>query len=76
YLDSDFDGDKENGVSTSSCLMNLGSTTISWISHKKYILVYYSTEAEYVVVAQATKEIIWILKILEDLQEKQKASTP
>jgi hypothetical protein len=29
YSDSDFDGDKENGVSTSGYLMNLGSTTIT-----------------------------------------------
>ena len=28
YSDSDFDGDKENGVSTSSYLMSLGSKTI------------------------------------------------
>ena len=28
YSDSDFDGDKEHGVSTSGYLMNLGSTTI------------------------------------------------
>jgi hypothetical protein len=29
YFDSDFVGDKENGVSTSGYLMSLGSTTVS-----------------------------------------------
>ena len=29
YSDSGFDGDKENGVSTSGYLMRLGSTTVS-----------------------------------------------
>jgi hypothetical protein len=29
YSDSDFDGDKEHGVSTSGYLMNLGSTAIT-----------------------------------------------
>ena len=32
YLDFDFDGDKENGASTSGYLMNLGSTVITWRS--------------------------------------------
>jgi hypothetical protein len=32
YLVSDFDGDKEHGVSTSGYLLNLGSTTITWRS--------------------------------------------
>jgi hypothetical protein len=76
YSDSDFDGDKENGVSTSGYLMSLGSTTISWRSCKQSVPVDSTTEAEYVAAAQATKEIIWLRKILEDLQEKQKASTP
>ena len=67
YLDSDFDGDKENGVSASGYSMNLGSTAISWRSCKKYFLADSTTKAEYVVAAQATKEIIWIQKILKDL---------
>jgi hypothetical protein len=32
YSDSEFDKDKEHGVSTSGYLMNLGSTTITWRS--------------------------------------------
>ena len=60
YSDSDFDGDKENGVSTSGYSMNLGSATISWRSCKKSVPTDSTTEAEYVVAAQATKEIIWL----------------
>jgi hypothetical protein len=67
YSDSDFDGDKEHGVSTSGYLMNLGSATITWRSRKQSVLVDSTTEAEYVAAAQATKEIIWLQKILEDL---------
>jgi len=55
--------------------MSLGSITISWRSHKQSIPVDSTTEAEYVAATQATQEIIWLRKILEDLQEKQKAST-
>eukprot|EP00253_Pinus_taeda_P036220 PITA_36220 len=37
---------------------------------------YSTTEAEYVATAEATKEIVWLGKILEDLQVKQVQSTP
>jgi hypothetical protein len=67
YSDCDFDGDKEHGVSTSGYLMNLGSATITWRSRKQSVLVDSTIEAEYVAAAQATKEIIWLQKILEDL---------
>jgi len=32
YIDSNFDGDKEKGVSTLGYVMSLGSTTIYWRS--------------------------------------------
>ena len=70
YSNSGFDGDKEHGVSTSRYLMNLGSTTITWRSRKQSIPVDSTTKAEYVAISQATKEIIWLQKILEDLQKK------
>ena len=70
YSDSDFDGDKEIGVSTSGYTMSLGSAAISWSSCKQSVLVDSTTEAEYVAAAEATKEIVWLRKILEDLQEK------
>eukprot|EP00253_Pinus_taeda_P023248 PITA_23248 len=37
---------------------------------------YSTTETEYVVAVEATKEIVWLRKILEDLQVKQVQSTP
>ena len=76
YSDSDFDGDKETGVSTSGYTMSLGSAAVSWRSHKQSVPTDSTTEAEYVAVAEATKEIVWLRKILEDLQEKQENSTP
>ena len=33
-------------------------------------------EAKYVTVENSTKEIFWVVKILEDLQEKQAKCTP
>eukprot|EP00253_Pinus_taeda_P001526 PITA_01526 len=76
YSDSDFDGDKETGVSNSSYVMSLGSGAISWRSRKQSVPTNSTTKADYVAVAKATKEIVWLRKILEDLQEKQVHSTP
>eukprot|EP00253_Pinus_taeda_P021791 PITA_21791 len=71
-----FDGDKETGVSTSGYAMNLGSGVVSWRSHKQSVLADSTREAKYVAAAEATKEIVWLRKILEDLQVKQVQSTP
>eukprot|EP00253_Pinus_taeda_P030303 PITA_30303 len=71
-----FDGDKETGVSTSGYAMSLGSGAASWRSRKQSVPADSTTEAEYVVATEATKEIVWLRKILEDLQVKQVQSTP
>jgi hypothetical protein len=76
YYDLDFVGNKETRVSTSCCLMSLGLASISWRSRKQSVLADSTTEAEYVAVVEVTKEIVWLKKILEDLQEKQVNSTP
>eukprot|EP00253_Pinus_taeda_P036544 PITA_36544 len=71
-----FDGDKETGVSTSGYAMSLGSGAVSWRSRKQSVPADSTTEAEYVAAAEATKEIVWLIKFLEDLQVKQVQSTP
>eukprot|EP00253_Pinus_taeda_P020448 PITA_20448 len=76
YSDSDFEGDKETRVSTSGYSMSLGSRAISWRSRKQSVPADSTTEAEYMAAAEATKEIVWLRKILEYLQVKQVQSTP
>ena len=71
WATSDFDGDNETGVSTSSYAMIIGSGAVSWRSHKQTVPIVSTTEAEYVATTEATKEIVWLRKILEDLQVKQ-----
>eukprot|EP00253_Pinus_taeda_P028748 PITA_28748 len=76
YSDSGFDGDKETGVSTSGYIMSLGSGAVSWRSLKKSVPVDSTIEEKYVAPAEATKEIVWLRKILEYLQVKKVQSTP
>lgn len=70
YSDSDFDGDKETGVSTSGYAMSLGSGAVSWRSRKQSVPADSTTKVEYVAAVEATKEIVWLREILEDLQVK------
>lgn len=56
--------------------MSLGSIAISWRSHKQSIPTDSTTEVEYVAVVETTEMIVWLRKIIEDLQEKQIQPTP
>eukprot|EP00253_Pinus_taeda_P027908 PITA_27908 len=76
YAKPYFDGHKEIGVSTSGYAMSLGSGAVSWRSRKQLVPADSTTEAEYMAAVEATKEIVWLRKILEDLQVKQVQSTP
>eukprot|EP00253_Pinus_taeda_P027478 PITA_27478 len=71
-----FDGDKETGVSNLGYAMSLGSGVVSWRSRKQSVPADSTTEAEYMAATEATKEIVWLRKILEYLQVKQVQSTP
>ena len=44
---------------------------VSWKSHKQLVPTDSTTKAKYVAAAEATKELVWLKKILEDWKEKQ-----
>ena len=56
--------------------MSFGSGVVSWRSRKQSVPTDSTTEVEYVAAVEVTKEIVWLRKILEDLQVKQVQSTP
>ena len=56
--------------------MSLGLGVFSWRSHKQSIRTDSTIEGEYVAASEATKEIEWLKKILEDFQVKQVHLTP
>ena len=70
YSNSYFDEDKETGVSTLGYTMTLGSGAVSQRSCKQSGPVDSTIEAEYVATIEATKEIVWLRKILKYLQMK------
>jgi hypothetical protein len=55
--------------------MNMGSTTISWSCKKQATMVNSSTEAEYISSWEASCEIVWLCRILQDLGTIQQTPT-
>jgi hypothetical protein len=45
----------------------LGGAAVSWSSKKQTSVALSSTEAEYIAAAHATKEVIWLRRLLTDL---------
>ncbi|KAI9188574.1 hypothetical protein LWI28_025413 [Acer negundo] len=67
YVDSDFAGEVDHWRSTTGYVFTLGSTAISWVSQLQKIMTISTTEVEYVVVTEASKELIWLQGLLAEL---------
>ena len=71
FVDADLGGDVDSSKSTSGYIYTIGGTTVSWISRLQKCVSLSSTEAEYVAIAEAGKEMIWMADYLEELGKKQ-----
>jgi hypothetical protein len=71
YVDADFAGDQDTRRSTTGYIYTMGSTAVSWVSRLQKLVTLSTTEAEYVAVTEAAKEMIWLKGFLEELGLKQ-----
>ena len=60
-------GDIDGRRSTSSVLVFLGSAPISWLSLKQKVVALSTCEAEYVAVATAACQVVWLRQLLGEL---------
>ena len=67
FSDSDWGGSIDDMKSTSGCCFSIGSGAFSWCSKKQDIVAQSTTEAEFIVVAAAVNQVLWLKKILIDL---------
>jgi hypothetical protein len=67
YCDADWGGDLEDRRSTTRFVFMIGGGAISWSSKRQPTIALSTTEAEYMANTQATKEAIWITKLMTDL---------
>ena len=73
YTDVDMVGDMDSRQSTFVYMMTFVGRAVSWQSRLQKCVALSSTEAEYIVVTKATKELLWMQKFLQELglsQEK------
>lgn len=67
FSDADWAGDVNERKSTSGYLFMLSGAAISWKSRKQTCVALSTAEAEYVALAAATQEAVWIRRLLIDL---------
>ena len=70
YVDADMAGDKDNRRSSTWYVFTVGGTTVSWISKLQQVVALSTTEAEYVAATEASKEMIWLHRFMEELGKK------
>jgi hypothetical protein len=71
YVDSDMPVDKDSRRITTRYVFTVGGTTVSWISKLQKVVSLSTTIVEYVVVTEASKEMIWLQRFMEELGKKQ-----
>ncbi|KAL5841649.1 hypothetical protein ACOSQ3_012252 [Xanthoceras sorbifolium] len=71
YVDADLAGNVDIRKSTTGYVYTLGGTAVSWVSQLQKIVALSTTEAEYVAVTEASKEMVWLQNFLEELGKKQ-----
>ena len=64
FRDADMAGDIDGRRSTSGMLIFLGSAPISWLSLKQKVVALSTCEAEYVAVATAACQALWLRRLL------------
>lgn len=75
YVDSDYAGDLDGSKSTTGYAFTLSGGTVSWVSKLQSVVAMSTTEAEYVVAAQASNKAVWLKMLLEELGHKQEKIT-
>lgn len=71
FVDSDMAGDIDGRKSTTGYVFTLGGAAVSWVSRLQKIVAQSTTEAEYVVAAEACKELTWLQNLLSELGHRQ-----
>jgi hypothetical protein len=70
FSDADFAGCRVDRKSTSGTCQFLGSSLVSWSSHKQSSVAQSTIEAEYVVAASCCSQLLWITYTMSDFGEE------
>ena len=75
YSDADWAGDLDDRRSTSGYVFKLSGAAVSWRSKKQSCVALSTAEAEYMALASATQEAVWMQHPQNDLNEASVKST-
>ena len=67
-------GDKDSSKSTIGFVFTVGGIEVSQISKLQQVVALSTMEAEYVAATEASKEMIWLQRFMEELGKKQENS--
>jgi hypothetical protein len=71
YVYSYMAGDKDSRRSTTGYVFTIGGTTVSWILKLQKVVALSTIEAKYVAATEASKDMIWLQRFMEELGKKQ-----
>ncbi|KAF3667702.1 hypothetical protein FXO37_09904 [Capsicum annuum] len=75
FTDSDYAGDQDGRKSTSGYVFMLGAGAVLWSSKTQTVVTLSSTEAKFVAATACACQVIWIRRILKELQFKMESAT-
>ena len=76
YADADWAADPVSRFSTTGYIVYCNGTPISWHAGLQRIVAQSSTEAEYVALAEASNEVVYLRQLMSTLQMEQTVATP
>ncbi|GJR87473.1 retrovirus-related pol polyprotein from transposon TNT 1-94 [Tanacetum coccineum] len=71
FSNSDYGGCLDSGKSTTGYVFIVGGTAVSWMYRIQKCVAMSTTEAEYMLIAEAGKELVWLKNFLEELDRAQ-----
>ena len=75
YSDADWAGDLDSRRSTTGYVFQLSGAAVSWSSKRQKTVALSSTEAEYMALAAATQEALWLRVLLKEMGFEQTDAT-
>lgn len=66
YSDANFGKDQNHGKSNSGLFVGLKVGALTWSFKKQHVVALSTTEAEYIALCDAAKEVVWIRRLCSD----------
>ena len=76
FVDSDYAGDTTDRKSTTGYMVKLGETLVYWGARKQASVARSTCEAEYLALSDASKEVLWLRRLLNEMGMGINSPTP